>query len=296
MGKLLGCDAESIRNAIAIAGGYSGGLMQYDHGGGSVKRIYPAIAASSGIMAAVLAQAGLTGPEEILEGARGALKIYASNYRPERLSAELGTTWMLDHLRIKPYSCCGAIHAAIDGFRKITTDCDLAADSIATVEVGYPRHTYEHVAIAAPHDVLGMQFSTAFTLALTLLRGRNTPREYNLQALAEPAIREFASRVSIRENAELNAVKGKYPARVVLYTRSGARHEALVLDPKGSPGAPLSGAEIDEKFQHQAAPVLGAERCGRLLRALRSIDTLDDMGKLFPLRVVKKETGVRKPA
>src|SRR5208337_437183 len=33
--RLLGLDAEGIRDAIGIAGSYSGGLMQYDHGGGS---------------------------------------------------------------------------------------------------------------------------------------------------------------------------------------------------------------------------------------------------------------------
>ena len=266
--------------------------MQYDHGGGSVKRIYPAIAAGSGIVAALLAQAGMSGQEEILEGARGVLRIYASSYRPERLTAELGARWMLEHLRIKPYSCCGAMHVAIDGLRKITAEHDLDANSIASVEVGYPKQTCEHVAIPVPHDVLGMQFSTAFTLALTMLKGRNTPREYTLDALADPVVRDFASRVSIREDAELNAVKGKYPARVVLRTRSGARHEALVLDPKGSPVTPLSATEIDEKFQHQAAPALGAERCGKLLRALRGIDALDDMGKLLPLLVHEKGTGL----
>ena len=50
---------------------FSGGLMQYDHGGGSAKRIFGAVAAINGMQSALLAQAGITGPEEIIEGKRG---------------------------------------------------------------------------------------------------------------------------------------------------------------------------------------------------------------------------------
>ena len=80
--RLLGLPAEGVRDAMAISGSFSGGLMQYDHGGGSVKRIFGAIAAINGIQAALLAQAGMTGPEEILEGKRGLLRIFPKDSGP----------------------------------------------------------------------------------------------------------------------------------------------------------------------------------------------------------------------
>ena len=294
VGKLLGLGADGIHNALGIAGGYTGGLMQYDHGGGSVKRIYAAIGASGGIQAAHLAQAGMTGPEEILEGERGVLKIFASKFRPERLVAEFGKKWMVEHVRIKPYSSCGAIHPAIDGFRKIVSGNNLEADGIESVEVGYPRTVYDHVAITSPHDLLGMQFSTSYSLALTILKGANTPREYTMEALADPEIRAFASRVRIREDADLTRLEGKYPARVKVRTKAGGVHEELVLDPRGSPGRPLSNDEIDDKFRSQAAPVLGAEGCDKVLRTLRNVDALDDMARLFPM-LVFSNAAAKKP-
>lgn len=64
--RLFGLSAAGIENAMGIAGSYAGGLMQYDHGGGSVKRIHGAICASHGIQAAELARAGMTRADRTL--------------------------------------------------------------------------------------------------------------------------------------------------------------------------------------------------------------------------------------
>ena len=286
--RLLGLDAEGIRNALGIAGAYSGGLMQYGQGGGSVKRIYSAIAASSGIQSAHLARAGITGPEGILEGARGLLRIYASAFLPERLVADCGKKWMLETAYFKPYCCVGIIAGAIDGLSKLAATHKLKADAIESVTVGYPTGFHEHAAISAPRDLLGMQFSTSYALALAILKGRNTPREYTMEALADADLRAFASRVRIVEDTGLSTkYPGRMPARVTVRTKAGAAFEQLVVDARGSPGAPLSSGEIAAKFRSQVAHALGAEGCEKLLQVLRGIDELDDVAKLPAMLVVK---------
>lgn len=264
--------------------------MQYDHGGGSVKRIYAAIAGSSGIQAAHLAQAGVTGPEGILEGARGLLRIYASVSRLELMAEDFGKKWMIETMSLKPYSCVGVIAAAIDGLRNLATAHNLGAGDIESIEVGYLKAFYDHAAITSPHDLLGMQFSTAYSLALTMLKGRNTPREYTIEALNDPAIRAFASRVHVSEDAELSKrFEGhrSLSARVKVRTKTGDVYEELVINAKGSPSKPLSKDEVDNKFRSQVVDVLGAERCEQLLRTLRDIDALDDMAKLPAMFIIK---------
>src|SRR5258705_13987291 len=101
-----------------------------------------------------------------------------------------------------------------------------------------------------------MQLSTSYSLAITVLKGSNTPRDYTMEALANEEIRAFASRVRICEDAELGRLyAGRLPARVKLRTRCGDVFEGLVIDAKGSPGAPLSSAEIDHKFRSQVVDV-----------------------------------------
>jgi len=286
VGRLFGLSADGIRNAMGIAGTYSGGLMQYNRGGGSVKRIFSAVAAESGIQAAQLAQAGITGPEQILEGERGVLKLYAPEYRPEILVAELGTKWTIDSVSFKPYCCSAVIHPAIEALKRVLTQHDINASDIEAIEVYYPARSIGSAAIATPADLLGMQFSTSFSLALTATAGNNTPREYTMTALNDPNVRTVASRVSLHEDAELSkASRGHFVARVKVKTHSKGTHEALVTDAKGTPGAPLSTREIDAKFSSQVADVLGKARCAELLRVLRDIDNCDDVSKVSTMLV-----------
>jgi 2-methylcitrate dehydratase PrpD len=268
--------------------------MQYDHGGGSVKRIFTGVGASSGIQSAELARAGMTGPEGILEGARGLLRIYTRAYKPERLAPRAGGKWIFEHIQFKPYCCCGIIHPSIDGLTKIMAAHGLGADDIASVTISNPSGFHAHANITSPHDLLGMQFSTSYSLALTAIRGGNTPREYTTDALTDPAIKAFAARVTVREGPELNKIcDGHFSAHVKVCSRAGAVHEELVIDAKGSTAVPLTDGDIDNKFRSQAEGNLGTENCESLLQMVRSIDALDDVGKLFSMLVAKSAAGIQ---
>src|SRR5262249_13191366 len=63
-GKLMGLDAERMRNALGIAGSLSCGLMEFARSGtgAMVKRLHLGRAAESGVLAASLAGDGFTGP------------------------------------------------------------------------------------------------------------------------------------------------------------------------------------------------------------------------------------------
>jgi hypothetical protein len=98
--------------------------------------------------------------------------------------------------------------------------------------------------------------------------------------------------VSLVEEPELGKLhEGRFPARVKVRTASGAVHEELVINARGSPGARFSSDEIDAKFRSQVSDIVGAEECENLIKVLRNIDTLDDMAKLPPLLTLKAAAG-----
>jgi len=285
-GRLLGLDEEGLHAAIGISGSFSGGLMQYDQGGGEVKRMMCAIGASAGVQSALLAKAGMGGVEGILEGRRGLLRMYSRQFEPERLVAEFGKLWTIEKALFKAYSCCGIIHSAIDAMRNLVTKYRIKASDIASVEVGYPTGLHHHAAITRPRDIAGMQFSTSYTLALTVLKGSNTPQDYSMEAISDPVIQEFADRVRVVEDLQLTrSVEGTFPARVKVRLRSGQEWEDVVVEAKGSGSHPLTAAEIDEKFQSQVEPVLGPRRSRELLTSLRHVADLNDVAKLAPMLV-----------
>jgi len=100
-------------------------------------------------------------------------------------------------------------------------------------------------------------------------------------------VRNVASKVRLREDTQLDKLfeEGHMPARARIQTTSGRKLEQMILDAKGSPGAPSSSSDIDEKFRSQVADILGTERCEQLIRLLRGIESIDDMAKVPPMLV-----------
>lgn len=73
-------------------------------------------AAASGCEAALLAKAGMTGPEFILTAEDGGLFNNMTNEpKPEMVANGLGEKWYIMEMDNKPYPCCRSTHCTIDG-------------------------------------------------------------------------------------------------------------------------------------------------------------------------------------
>ena len=79
-GKILNLNALELANAFAIAASDASGTMEYDQSGGEIKRFHAGLASRSGVEAAILAAAGLTGPLTIFEGKRGYRPLLARRF------------------------------------------------------------------------------------------------------------------------------------------------------------------------------------------------------------------------
>src|SRR5262249_45317967 len=79
-----------IQEAIGLAGSYPSGVAQFYYSGSSGKRIQAAHAAQSGVAAALLTQAGFSGPVDIIEGSGGFARAYADAWDPAIIESGLG--------------------------------------------------------------------------------------------------------------------------------------------------------------------------------------------------------------
>ena len=97
------------------------GVFEFLSNGSTVKSLHPGWAAHSGIMAANLARAGLTGPETSFEGRFGLFRAFAGEGEAaDRFARELttfGRRWCLMEAAYKFYPCCHYIHPFIEAGR-----------------------------------------------------------------------------------------------------------------------------------------------------------------------------------
>ena len=134
--KLLGLDKDGLANALGVVYAMTSGNAQGLIEGRLVKRMQPAFAARAGVEAAYLAQAGITGSRDFLEGPYGFYNLYEKGlYDPAPVVEGLGSRYMINELSIKPYPCCRMTHSAIDAALELRPGLEGWAGDIAAVEV-----------------------------------------------------------------------------------------------------------------------------------------------------------------
>ncbi|MFC1974408.1 MmgE/PrpD family protein [Chloroflexota bacterium] len=281
-GKILGFDTEGMLNALGIAGSHCAGIMAYGQGGGSVKRVHAGIASQGGLRAALLAQRGITGPPIVLEAEHGFCKAFSDEYSLEKITANLGKEFIVPEVSYKPYCCCGAIHAPIEAVSKITKEHRIEPDKIEEIFVGTNRVAIHHVGIIRePKDVLGAQFSLPFSLALTLIKGSNSLKDYSEENLKDAELLSLAGKVRIEIDKEANTV---YPLKrgdlVTIKLKNGTSYQERVYYPKGWPENPMTKEELEDKFRGLASVVLPEDRVEEIIKV---VNRLEDVGEVCTL-------------
>src|SRR5215203_1767497 len=119
--SLLRLTPTQARSCLGLAASFSGGLWAFIHDGAMAKRVHAGRAAESGLLAALLARANMTGPTHVFEDVWGGfLKTYAhAPTDPDALLRDLGESWRIMRCAIKPYASCRDTHAAVDAIGRI---------------------------------------------------------------------------------------------------------------------------------------------------------------------------------
>ena len=99
VGKLYGCDQETLVSAMGLAGSCSAGLLEFAWSGADTKRLHLGRASQLGLESALLARQGLRGPATVLEGRYGYFNAFSMPPKMDRLVDGLGRTGPSSHPR-----------------------------------------------------------------------------------------------------------------------------------------------------------------------------------------------------
>ena len=275
-GTVLDLDADQMASALGIAGSMAGGVFAFLDGMHPTKHLHAGHAAMSGVLSALLAQEGLSGPSSILDGPEGFFAAYADEAFPERVLARLGEHDEVHATYFKPYATCGHAFSAIEAAMELRSQ-GLNIDEVSSVEI----ESYRAAAVldgVAPATVQQGQFSLPFLTALGLASGRFGIRDVQ-GGLADSRLLELASATTVREDREMTEA---YPrvraARVSVVLKDGTERSAYVDTPRGMPERPLERSDVIDKYRQLAEPVLDTAQCDWLQAAvLRGSGPADEL-------------------
>jgi len=265
--RMLGCSDDVIREAAGI-GEYHGPRSQMMRCIDFPTNLRDGVGwgAPSGVTAAYLARAGLTGAPALTCESDDAVPHWA----------DLGTAWRtIEHTHYKPYPCCRWAHPAIDGVKHLMEEHQIRHQQIAAIRI----RTFHYATRLAGHEPQSLDefsYGIAFPVATMAVRGQIGAQELTVDTLQDADVLRVSRVTELIDDDEMTRISTDQRwAQVTIETFDGRVFNDRPRTPRGDTDAPLSDAEINEKFHSFADPVLGTERAGQMADLSQRFDQLD---------------------
>ncbi|SPD73716.1 MmgE/PrpD family protein [uncultured Desulfobacterium sp.] len=202
--KIMGLSANKIAHAFGIGGSMCPvpTLMQFvQTTPGSMTKFAPSgWISQAGATAAILAQTGYAGAEDVFDGEFAFWKSCAADgWHPDIVVSDIGRSWFFsDTVGYKGYPCCGAMQGALDLFRAIIDKFDIEAQDI--MELNVVLNLLAELALWKNRQLVNhieAQFSTAYVFAAAAHRIAPGIRWQEPENFMSPEIKEFMKRINI---------------------------------------------------------------------------------------------------
>jgi 2-methylcitrate dehydratase PrpD len=281
--KCLELDAQQYADALGIAGSFTGGVWAFKSDGAMTKRLHPGKAGETGVDAALLAQAGITGPHRLFEAAWGGMFATYNQGEgfPERALDGLGVDFNVSSSYLKPYACCRGCHSAIDTVLALMSSRSLRTEDVRSVRVTAGLTAVNMLSVDPIVTVFDAQFSLPYAISLALCGGRLGLDEYEPLRLGEPRIRETIAKVSMHVDHSISLEVGP---RLDFELVDGETLTLAAGNPtiaKGSAQNPMSHEEVVAKARQLVAPTYGEEVADALVGAVEHLDSAPDLTELM---------------
>ena len=276
-GKLLKLESNALLNALGIAGTQAAGLRQVF--GTMSKPFHPGKAAANGLFAAILADRGFTGSQDILEGPRGFCSVMSDKYDAHALTEGLGQTWQTDYIIFKRHASCYRTHAVIECGLALREKVRPYQKHITAINCQVPPLAWDMAGILSPKNPMEGKFSQPFCAAIALVEGQAAERVFTLEKIEDPLITELVEKTSVQVVPSLTTTEA-----VVEFILDDGRSfreqidtETLVLSPD------KIESDLIKKFESLVSGFERKQDVEALIETVLALDKMEDLNALVQL-------------
>ncbi|RMF11321.1 MAG: MmgE/PrpD family protein [Alphaproteobacteria bacterium] len=291
--RLLGLDAEATANALSISVSMASGFMSQF--GTMTKPLHAGLAAKAGIMAARLAEAGMTAGRATLDGPHGMQRLMVGpdfvELREGHTHVDHGQTMRFETAnvgepllitehgyRVKRFPNCGSAHRAMDALLFLMAEHDFTPADIEKIEVHAPAVHLNNLMYRNPKTGLEAKFSMEYALASLLIRGRAGIAEFTDEAVADEMVR---AAMKLVERHPVPGLEGEIVTRVIVRLKDGRTLEEAREWPEGSKWKPFPDDLYWKKFDECTQTLLPGEIRRLVREALAGLPELAHIGTLM---------------
>ena len=292
--KILNLDVLQTRIAMGIATNLASGLRA-NHGTMMAPMMSAGNTNRAGVLAALMAQQGITASPDIIEAKNGLCDTLAGRgtYNLEGLAKELGNPFYVvsPGIGLKTHAVCYHTERAVSAVLQIMAEHHLTYDDVLEADVGTSEAVLHVLAFQEPADSYQGRFSMPYVIGCALLDGKVTLESFTEKKFKDPKVKEARKKVRL-SFPDLPIWPGLMDVRpdskfvgnpVTVRTRDGRSYTGRVDIPRGDPALPLSDEELLAKFADCAKFTLSSEETRRVSKLILDLDKLSDVREVMDI-------------
>ena len=284
--RMLHLTWEQMQHAIGISASRQATLGAVTAGKLTMmKNTVDPLATQAGVLAALLAEKGYTGPEHVVDGKEGLTHCFGPEWKLELLTEGLGDSWRITQCGMKAFPTEALTHTPISAVLDLVKQHDLKPEQVAEVDIRSLARAADILSDPSKYDPRSKEtadHSLPYVIAAALVDRQVTPLQFTPAKIMHPAIRAQLKKVKVVADPEIEKV---FPAlqRVVVTIRAvdGKEFTRQLDYPKGDPRNPLSDKEVEEKFAALAEGVLSPARQRQVIEAVWKLEKQASVGDLM---------------
>ncbi len=280
-GCAAGLNQQQMRWLIDYASQQASGIKTWQRDTEHIEKafLFAGMPARNGVTAALLVQDGATGVDDVLSGQDNFLADYAPQADPAKLVDKLGERFEVTRTNIKKWTVGSPIQAPLDALEIILKRRPFEPDQVQAVTVRVATSEASLVTNREMPDIC-MQHMVAVMLidkTASFKAAHDKPR------MQDPAVLKQRAKVQLIPDAELERLLPARVAIVEVTLADGTRLTETVKAVRGTAENPMPREEVIAKVRDLMTPVLGAERCGKLIEATLHLEKIKSVRELRPL-------------
>ncbi len=289
-GRIMRLDNEAMLSALGIAYNQCAGNMQSIHDGVFSKAVAVGLAAKGGVTACIMAEKGISGIRNCLEGKAGFYNVYhGGDYDPQILIKELGERFETERIGFKPYPCCGQSHAAIDATLALKSKYNIAPAEVQDITVSIGDAAYLLCVPLQekqnPQTVIEAQFSLPWIVSTALVKGKVTLEDFTMGAIRKEEVLEVSRKVTGQLEPKYNR-RGVGPGSVTIKLTTGHEYTHYVEFGLGSVENPMTFDDCVRKFRecypYSIRPISDST-AGNIIEMVQHLEQLKDATRIIRL-------------
>ena len=235
--------------------------------------------AMSGVMAALLAQVGMTGPGH--GNLPGLPPFGISPSQQEEFFTSLGDPYdvIRPGLALRLYPCSLAAHSAIDAVLQLLQQHRVEPGQAVSVTVSVSPATQQALPFEDPRTAWEARHSLKYLVAVALFQGQPLIEQFTQTSLADPAVRRLMRRITITVD-ETPTELSPQPASITVTTTDGRKAQQRVEFARGGPELPLDPQELDAKFLYCARHIMTPDHVQGAIEQFRDLENIQDVSGL----------------